>query len=246
MTEKKTAIIRVATLLLALTLAAQVLGVSVFADDAELLKELPGEWILSEDIRAAEEEVRTANRMFLTLEENGLLSLRCLGEDGEYAYSCEGAWAFELINDYSPEYGLQDRLTLAFTSTDDARYAGSGYHAEYVYCVYSESWTENDTLYTYLILTPVDGEGVSPFEDLTGFNDAALHREQGPNMRVVKCGSFVSLRERHSTSSARLAKVPLGALVFAFTEEGETNGFIRCVYQDEYGYILSEYLEPID
>ena len=91
--------------------------------------------------------------------------------------------------------------------------------------------------------------GVSPFTEVYGEDCAgglALHREQGPNMRVVKCKEFVSLREARSTSAKRLAKVPLGALVLAFPEYGEENGFIYCVYHDEEGFILAEYLSPAD
>lgn len=105
---------------------------------------------------------------------------------------------------------------------------------------------ENDTEHTYLILEETGCSGVSPFTDLYGYPSAALHREQGPNMRVVNCSHYVSLREKRSTASARLAKVPLGAQVLAFPEAGEENGFIQCVYHDEYGYILSEYLRPVE
>ena len=64
------------------------------------------------------------------------------------------------------------------------------------------------------------------------------------DMRVVNCSSYVSLREKRSTASARIAKVPLGAEVLAYPEE-EQNGFVLCVYGEQYGYILKEYLEPI-
>ena len=60
----------------------------------------------------------------------------------------------------------------------------------------------------------------------------------------MPCKDYVSLRSKASKSSTRLAKVPLGASVLAYPDE-EQNGFILCVYQDEYGYILAEYLEPI-
>jgi hypothetical protein len=138
-------------------------------------------------------------------------------------------------------------MTLLFTSTDNPSRAGSDYRVECAYEAYTESWVENDTRITCLILNPpIRCSGVSPFEEVYGEDGAALVREQGPNMRVVKCKEFVSLREERSTSARRLAKVPLGALVLAFPEYGEENGFIYCVYHDEEGYILAEYLQPVE
>ena len=200
------------------------------ADESELLRELPGEW-------AEETEgIGTA----LTFDENGTMTLAFYGSDGEPAYSYQGSWSLEHIKDYG------DRLTLLFTWTDNPLHGESDYRVECVYEAYTESWIENDTEYTYLLLNPpVSCSGVSPFEEVTGSNDLAVHREQGPNMRVVKCKEFVSLRQTRSTKATRLAKVPLGAQVLAFPEAGEENGFISCVYQGEEGYILAEYLEPI-
>ena len=203
--------------------------------DAEFLSELPGKWAYTTD---TEEE--SAILAFLTLEEDGKASLSCYDEGGEYAYSCEGTWAYEPVPSDS------GHLTLLFTWTDNQSYAETGYNVECVYVAYTESWVENDTLITYLILNPpISCSGVSPFEALYGEDGVALHREQGPNMRVVKCKEYVSLREERSTSAKRLVKVPLGAHVLAFPEYGEDNGFIYCVYNGEEGYILLEYLEPI-
>ncbi len=199
--------------------------------DDGMLSVLPGQWA---------DEYEGAGTI-LTLEENGEMSLYCYSADGAFAYTCEGAWRYEPVPGYS------GRLTLLFTSTENPQYAQSEYSVECVYDAYTESWVEDDTLFTCLILElPDSNGGVSPFEEVYGFDGAALYREQGPNMRVVKCKEFVSLREERSTSSARLAKVPLGALVLAFPEYGEKNGFIYCIYQDEEGYILAEYLQPID
>ena len=88
--------------------------------------------------------------------------------------------------------------------------------------------------------------GVSPFEAYYGDPIPALHRDRGPNMRVVNCKEFVSLRETRSTSAPRLMKVPLGAKVLAFPEYGDAKGFIYCVYQGEEGYILKDYLQLIE
>ena len=199
--------------------------------DMEFLKELPGRWA---------EEYEGAGAV-LTLEENGEMSLYCYSTDGTYAYSFRGTWAYEPVPPYSSQ------LRLRFTSTDNPSRAGSEYSVECVYAAYTESWVENDTEITYLILNPpISCSGVSPFEEIYGDDGAALHRERGPNMRVVKCKEFVSLRETRSTSAKRLAKVPLGALVLAYPEYGEENGFIFCVYHGQEGYILSEYLKPTE
>ncbi len=70
-----------------------------------------------------------------------------------------------------------------------------------------------------------------------------------PNMRVVNCKKDVSLREKPSTSSRRLARVPLGAEVTAWRDGGsddeEAERFLYCEYGNKSGYILREYLEPI-
>ncbi|MBO2516934.1 MAG: hypothetical protein CW338_06635 [Clostridiales bacterium] len=231
---------RAAVFFFVLLFAAQACLISAAADDAELLKELPGEWTFSVAI-----DDETFDMAYLILEEDGGLILNCNGEDGEFAYSCRGTWSLELITEYSSEYGLRDRLTLLYTSTDDPQYEGTAFSAESVYYVYSESWMENDTRCTCLITEKVSGSGEDPLEALCSEeNETILIRTEGPNMQVVNCSSFVSLRETPSTKAARLAKVPLNALVFAFTDEAEENGFIRCVYHDEYGYILAEYLQP--
>ena len=200
-------------------------------ETAAFLRALPGEW-------AEEYEGVGAT---LDLDENGRAFLNCYSADGSFDYLCEGEWEYVSLPDYS------GKLTLRFTSTDNPLYEGSEYRVECVYPVYTESWVESDTLITYLLLDPpVSSSGVSPFEEVFGDGGVSLYREQGPNMRVIKCKEYVSLRETRSTSSKRLAKVPLGALVLAFPEYGEENGFIYCCYHDEYGYILSEYLKGLE
>ena len=226
-------------LLLALLLSSPACGTQALADDAELLRIIPGQWSNTYDAEAAGEEPQERDA-FVTFEEDGTLSVRWLGRDGAYAYSCGGTWSFELVT------GGMDRLTLLFTSTDNPSKAGTEYRVECVYNVYSESWLEDDTEHTYLLLEEEGGSGISPFEEVYGYDGAALHREKGPNMRVVNCSSYVSLRAERSKTSARLAKVPLGAQVLAFPEAGDEGGFILCVYHDEYGYILSEYLQPAE
>ena len=201
--------------------------------DTEMEKMIPGQW--------SEEDEEDGFGAVLTLEDGGDLSLAFHATDGSAAYTYRGSWSIRLI----PDYG--SRITLLFTSTDHPSHAGGEYREECVYDAYTESWVEDDQLNIYLMLTPSDeSEFVSPFADVLGYDEIALSRKQGPNMRVVNCKSFVSLREARDASSKRLEKVPLGALVLAFPEAGDENGFISCVYHDQYGYILAEYLQSIE
>ena len=199
--------------------------------ELDFFRELPGEWVMEYEGAGA----------VLTLEENGDMSLYCYSLDGAFAYTHRGTWSYEPVPQYS------GKLTLHFTSTDDPERQENGYSVECAYSAYSEAWAENDSWFTYLILNPsVYSSGVTPFEELFGSDDAAMYRERKPNMRVVRCSSFVSLRESRSTSSKRILKVPLGALVLAFPEVGEENGFLYCLYHGEEGFILKEYLQPIE
>lgn len=243
MTGKNTGNAGRALLLLIALIAALAFAASACADDAEQLKLLPGRWIFSVpgEEQGAEEEAPQADLAFLTLEEGGKMTLLCNGRDGQYRCTLEGVWSSEFVPD-----GI-DRLTLQITSTDDPAKAGSESRAECAYSFYTESWVEEDILHTYLILE--EESGISPFAEVYGEDgewSVALHREQGPNMRIANCKEYVSLREKRAASSKRLAKVPLGALVLAFPEAGEEDGFIQCVYRDEYGYIQAKYLQPIE
>lgn len=231
MTGNKPGSARAVLLLLVLILAAQGCRTAL-AGDMETLRRLPGRWA---------EEYEGAGTV-LTIEEDGRISLYCYSTEEDYAYTCGGTWMFE----YRPD--MNDRLTLTFTSTDNPAYADGEYRAECVYEAYTESWVENDTLIRCLILTPAGGSGGSPFEDVYGNEggEVALYTEKGPNMRIANCKDYVSLRAERSKTSKRLAKVPLGALVLAFPEEGTAGGFISCVYQDIEGYILTQYLEPVE
>ena len=227
-------------LLLILLFILQACATTASAADPEMLSILPREWILTDELQEAEGEPQEADLAFLTLEDDGTSSLTCDGKDGGYAYSCEGTWAFELVVDGN------DLLTLRFTSTDDPSQAENDYSVECVYDAYTESWVENDTLYTYLILTEISTDGITPFQDVYGYNDLALHNEQGPNMKIGNCKEWVSLREARSMSAKRIMKVPLGAPVLAFPQSTDDDGFVYCVYQDNEGFILAQYLIPID
>ena len=191
--------------------------------DMEFLKDLPGTW----------SEAYDGASMEMTFREDGTLTLSGRGAEQE-AYTRSGTWQYTVVPEYTGE------LTLRFDTAENRE------ALECVYAAYMESWTEGDTEITYLILNPpVRSSGVSPFEEVFGEDGVSVHREKGPNMRVVKCKEYVSLRASRSASSKRLARVPLGAMVLAYPEMGEENGFIYCVYQGKEGYILSEYLESV-
>lgn len=64
-----------------------------------------------------------------------------------------------------------------------------------------------------------------------------------PNQQVTDCLEYVSLREAPDKSSARLAKVPLGATV---TRCLYLEDFIQCTYNGKTGYILSCYLKDAE
>ncbi len=227
-------------LFFALILAALACAAAASADDAELLKIIPGEWTCSDEVQEDGEEVRTEVLMVPVFREDGTVSLRCLRKSGEYAYTCEGTWTFELVT------GGMDRLAIRLTSTDNPAQAEGEYDVGLLYNVYSESWEEDSTLVTYLLLEEYEKNTGSPFEDIFGYDGAALCRRQEPNRKVVNCKKNVTLRQKPSKSSRGLEKVPLGALVLAFPEEGEENGFVRCLYHNTYGYILAAYLAPAD
>ena len=61
----------------------------------------------------------------------------------------------------------------------------------------------------------------------------------GP-MTVVNCNEWVSLREKKSSASARLARVPLGAQVTNCVQVSDE--FIYCCFNGLWGYIQAEYL----
>ena len=64
------------------------------------------------------------------------------------------------------------------------------------------------------------------------------------NQMVVNCQEWVSLRELPDTSSARLIKVPLGAIVTqCVTYMGN---FVFCEYKGKKGYISTKYLRDAD
>ena len=63
-------------------------------------------------------------------------------------------------------------------------------------------------------------------------------------MMVDNCEEWVSLRDGPGTGCGRLAKVPLYAIVTDAEWDSIWGDFIYCNYDGQYGYILSQYLEP--
>ena len=69
----------------------------------------------------------------------------------------------------------------------------------------------------------------------------ALAADVSPVMQVTKCNSYVSLRTSPDTKSARIVKVHLGELVTYC--ESASNGFVKCTFDGQTGYILAKYLK---
>ncbi len=61
-------------------------------------------------------------------------------------------------------------------------------------------------------------------------------------MEVVYCKEWVSLREKPSKTSARLAEIPLGAIVYS-CRETKNPMFVKCEYEGLTGYVLVGYLK---
>ncbi len=228
-----------APLLIILSLALICTAFPASADDAELLKKLPGEWSVTDTVEKEGEEPLEVTAV-MDLKKDGGLTLTVKNGDGDTLYTYEGTWSSSLVE------GGSDRLILDLNATDHPLYEGQEYHVICDYGIYAEGWMEEGALRTFMVLEMPVCDGVSPFEDIFGWPEVALDRDFGPNMRIVNCKEYVSLRKDRSTSSARLKKVPLGAEVFAFPDFGDEKGFILCNYDGTAGYILKEYLEPIE
>ena len=196
--------------------------------DKEFLRELPGVWT---------EEIGDKGAI-LTLEENRNLFLACYDKTRGITVNYTGIWNYES----DTEHG--NCLKLQLNSTDNPLKAESVHSMECVYAAYMESYVDNDTLITVLKLSHLlRSGGIFPLEELFGYDGGSLYQEKKPNMQVVNCRESVTLREQSSTSSKGLDQVPLGATVLAFPETGEENGFVRCIYHGQEGYIFSKYLQ---
>lgn len=229
MTRNGTKRTRMMLFLFALILTAQLFAVPARAADLELLHNLPGEWFAAGLEVEREGETPWLADLFLTLEESGDMELVIYNDSGDCVNTFSGTWSSEY---YSEE---MDRLLLEFDYAEDP----------FVYNIYSEAGVENNVHRTWLILEETEHEEQTPFERYFEFDGMSFCREKGPDMRVVNCDSWVSLREEPSTSARRITKVPLGALVFTY---GQIDDFTYCVYEneDQAGFILTRYLEPIE
>lgn len=73
----------------------------------------------------------------------------------------------------------------------------------------------------------------------------ALGAEFLGNMEVINCNEWVSLRQEPDTGAARIAKVPLGAIV-TNCKTTRTDGWVYAEYEDRSGYILAKYLQQCE
>ena len=98
--------------------------------------------------------------------------------------------------------------------------------------VYSEGFTfcKYNGIWGYILSEYLSGASAQ----------AQTRNEYIGSMQVVNCKEWVSLRASANTSSSRLAKIPLGAVVYDCT--GYYGDFIHCTYEGQPGYVLAEYL----
>jgi len=66
----------------------------------------------------------------------------------------------------------------------------------------------------------------------------------GTEFKVVKCNSYITLRDDASTKAGEVDRVPLSDTVVALSYAD--NGFYYVNYDGKDGYVLSKYLEPIE
>ncbi len=97
-----------------------------------------------------------------------------------------------------------------------------GYYGDFIYCEYGDK----------------AGYILAKYLDTTDFY---IWAQVLPNQMVVNCTEWVSLRNGPSDSAARLAEVPLGAIVRACVQE--TESYVSCEYGGVRGYIASSYLK---
>lgn len=77
--------------------------------------------------------------------------------------------------------------------------------------------------------------------------ETPYYLSDGPmcNQMVTGCEEWVSLRQQPDTSSTRLAKVPLGAVVTSCVKL-YSDSFVYCRYNGKSGYIAKQYLTEAD
>lgn len=67
--------------------------------------------------------------------------------------------------------------------------------------------------------------------------------DEARQMQIINCEEWVSMRRESDTHSERIAKIPLGETVEAYTSDGQ---FTYCEYNGIKGYILNDYLAEIE
>ncbi len=92
---------------------------------------------------------------------------------------------------------------------------------------------EWDGTYGYIL-----AEYLKPRTDIPNPNDVLK------NQMVYNCNEYVSLRKEPDSSSERLIKVPLGAIVTGCAYW--PGNWIRCEYKGKTGFIMSKYLKTAD
>ncbi len=109
------------------------------------------------------------------------------------------------------------------------------YYDSFISCEYKGQRGYIPTTY----LKAANYSAKSQDESVVSKNEGKYPAINGP-MTVVNCNEWVSLREKKSSSSARLAKVPLGAQVTNCVQVSDD--FIYCYYNGLWGYIQVDYL----
>lgn len=116
-----------------------------------------------------------------------------------------------------------------------------GYWEDVCICVIR--YSEDNIIYLSMVCANAPRESLDPpSQDEDDYNpgDYSDFGEYMGDMYVANCEEWVSLRAEMNTSSARLAKVPLGTLlegVYFWTDE-----FAYCTYNGMDGFILTRYL----
>lgn len=105
----------------------------------------------------------------------------------------------------------------------------------YVYCEYNGNSGYISSTYLRKANYNVTRQDASVVKKYEGLYPAIYG-----TMEVVNCNEWVSLREKASASSARLARVPLGTEVTDCLQVSDT--FIYCCYMGVWGYIQTAYL----
>ena len=105
----------------------------------------------------------------------------------------------------------------------------------FVFCRYQGTDGYIRSEYLHSADYTISSQSSSVVQKYTGMYPAM----RGP-VEVVNCSEWVSLRTKPSTSSVRVAKVPLGTVVQDCLQVSDT--FVYCCYRGVWGYIQKDYL----